>query len=716
MTAPSDSIFLTAGLMLASALMFGVCYWSASALIGKRGALGFAALALPLGWFAEQMGTSRGWFFGHYSYTDVLGPKLGNVPVAIALMWFALVWLAWLMACLILWRQPVLAAPSWPKRVLTALLAAMIVTAFDLGGDPYFVYVLQAWVMEKTNGSWFGETLKGFGGWMQVSFFIVMAQQVLVKPALAEPSGRRQRTAALAPILIYAACMVFQMNFSRPVETHAIAFFAMGIPLLAALAAWWQWHPAAEAAPAAAAFPAWPLDAMALQCDPLADQTIAAIAGPATEPGALAAPALARLGQASAWMQQWQTNGGLAAWLPADAQTAPAVAAALQDYLARGSALPAWTDPAKVARAEALFMAEGPLSCTLLFCASLPQCYVLPYLAKVLHASGQLEARTEYRVRQTAAMVFPVMMKGGLLDPSGSGIAQVLKVRLVHASIRHLILRGDPALANAAVPPGAPASRQSGMHQALLAQGWDVAAAGLPCNQVDLAYTLLTFSYVFLSGMRTMGLGLSRQDEEAYLHAWNVMAHVLGVRSDLMAHTMEEAQVQFERIQTWGQAHPVRPDPRPALGQALVGAMARSIRLPFVRQLPVPMTQWLIGPLASRAIGVDLHVPLITRLLFGTGRFLTGCVDGVVRLILPEFSLSRMFCRVIAYHMLSQFLLDQTRPIGLPEHLLNPMRKAIGDWSEDARAPQWLNALEGRLTTRGRWVSEAVGTLATAQK
>ena len=41
--------------------------------------------------------------------------------------------------------------------------------------------------------------------------------------------------------------MVFQMLFGHPIETRAVAFFAMGLPTLVALAAWWQWlHPESE--------------------------------------------------------------------------------------------------------------------------------------------------------------------------------------------------------------------------------------------------------------------------------------------------------------------------------------------------------------------------------------------------------------------------------------------------------------------------------------
>ncbi|MBK6557973.1 MAG: carotenoid biosynthesis protein [Comamonadaceae bacterium] len=206
-----------------------------SGLAGRRKRLGFVALALALGWFAEEMGSSQGWFFGRYHYTTVLGPELGNVPVAIALMWFALCWLGYAMASLILWRKPVLCA-GWPRRALTAWLGAMIVTAFDLGADPYFVFVLKAWIMQKTDGGWFGETLQGFAGWMVVSFAIVLLFQTLFGPRQSAGTGLRARRAALAPIAVYAAGMVFQMLFdtrSKPAPWPSSRW---------ACPRWWRWR------------------------------------------------------------------------------------------------------------------------------------------------------------------------------------------------------------------------------------------------------------------------------------------------------------------------------------------------------------------------------------------------------------------------------------------------------------------------------------------
>lgn len=455
------------------------------------------------------------------------------------------------------------------------------------------------------------------------------------------------------------------------------------------------------------------LQAMAHVADPLADRTIAAIVGPWSDaPGAMDA-ALARLAQATRLMAQWRSNAALADWQPDAPIADPALVAVLRDYLREGCRLPAWADTAKVARAEDIFMQEGPLSCTLLFCASLPECYVPPQLAEVLHVAGQLEAHTEHRIRQTAAMVFPVMLKGGLTDPAGCGVAQVLKVRLIHATIRHLILHGEPGQVRGPVAAstggGMPVGGHGALHQALMAHGWDAEQRGLPCNQLELAYTLLTFHFVFLRGMRSMGLGLGAADESAFLHAWNVVGHVLGVRDELMAGDYTAAEALSAQMRAVGCAQVAAPDVRPGLGTALVNTMARTIRVPVVRGIPVPMTQWLIGSEAARAIGLGQAAPWPVRLAFTLGRVAAQAVDRVVRLVLPQFSISRMLTRVVGYHLLSRFLLDQTRPLGLPEQVLNPMQSAVAQWHHEPRSPAWLNWLEDSLTTRGHWLGRRSG-------
>lgn len=393
---------------------------------------------------------------------------------------------------------------------------------------------------------------------------------------------------------------------------------------------------------------------------------------------------------------RWDSNGMLAGWQPAP-DLDPRAAAALKDYLARCPALPEWADPVKIARAEALFMDMSMLSCTLLFCASLPECYVLPDLSAVLHAAGQLEAHTDYRVRSTAAMIFPVMMKGGLTSPQGAGVAQTLKVRLIHATIRHLILRGAPQDALGAAPLPAMNPAGGGIYHQLYAHGWDTARDGLPCNQEELAYTLLTFNYIFLRGLRRLGLGLERADEEAYLHAWNVLGHVLGIERELMSWTMDEAQSAFAAMQARGRALVRQPDPRPPLAAALMKAIENEIPVAILKPFPTLLTRLLCGRDATADLGLNARLPLFSRLLFTGGLGAIRAFDAAVRVVVPNFSITRMVTRALGYRLVTRFLMDETRPLRLPPALLEQIEDATDAWRHDPQAPQWVNRIEARL-------------------
>lgn len=231
----------TIALVVASVVMFACCWASATHLLGARAALQFVLIAVSFGWFAEQMGSSRGWFFGQYTYTDVLGPRLGGVPLVIPLMWFALTYAGYVIANLIVWQSPVDGARGLGNAAVLSFLAAMIVTAFDLGADPYMVYTLKAWIMTKTDGAWFGETVQGFFGWVFVSFAILFGFRMSVRKVALQPSSPFLRRHALVPLALYASNMVFQMILGNPVEIRSIAPFAMGIPLLCALAGYQRW-------------------------------------------------------------------------------------------------------------------------------------------------------------------------------------------------------------------------------------------------------------------------------------------------------------------------------------------------------------------------------------------------------------------------------------------------------------------------------------------
>ncbi len=462
------------------------------------------------------------------------------------------------------------------------------------------------------------------------------------------------------------------------------------------------------------------LDRARVEADPVADQAIARLLAPCwgdahaatAEAQVLAAlgPLEARVAEINAALSSWTSNAEVARWQPPPG-TPELVAEVLGEYLIQTQALPGWAQPAQIERAERLFFEQGALSCLMLFCASLPECYVVPDLAQVLHTTGQLEARTEHRIRATAAMIFPVMLRGGLASPEGTGRAQVVKVRLIHAMVRHLILRGVPAASRrqwvqALELPTLLEARQNPFVAALVTRGWPEASLGLPCNQEELAYTLLTFGYVILRGLRTLGVPYRAADEEAVLHAWNVMGALVGVQPGLMAHRMDEAEALFAKLQARGRGQvPIAPDPRGPLGRALMDCMARFIPWRLAQPWPVLLTRRLCGPRSAADIGLgpELSVSWASRGSFALVLGLARGIDTAVRWVLPQFSLSRAFGRVIGYHLLSSLLMDQTRPLRLPARLMDELHGTVAAWGVDRQAPAWVNALEDRFTTPGAW-------------
>lgn len=243
----------TALFVASSLLMFASCWASAAHLLGARAALRFVPVALLIGWLAEELGATRGWLFGSYVYTEVLGPRLGAVPVIIPMMWFALCYCGYVIANLVVWQAPVDQPGGLGRDALMSLVGATVVTCYDLGADPYMVYKVKAWIMKDTDGWWFGETVQGFAGWMLVAFAILLVFRRITrspsrKPAPTLPALRVEPRHALPPLALYAGLMLYQVLLGFPVETRSIALFAMGFPLLAAVCGLLRWKREAAAA------------------------------------------------------------------------------------------------------------------------------------------------------------------------------------------------------------------------------------------------------------------------------------------------------------------------------------------------------------------------------------------------------------------------------------------------------------------------------------
>ncbi len=246
----------------------------------------------------------------------------------------------------------------------------------------------------------------------------------------------------------------------------------------------------------------WPdskLDAMREICDPAADDAVAQLF------------ATGQVQAVNQMMRDLVANDGI------PTENLPPV---IQSYLAESGRMPDWADPEKIRTGEQLFWRYGPHVISTLFCYSLPFCYVARKGVQVLWLTSRLYTNPTRRIIETAQMVFDVMHPGGIA-PQGTGVRSAQKVRLMHAGVRH---------------------------QVRAYSGWK-AEFNQPINQEDLAGTLLAFSWVVIDGLRKLGFHPTDAEAEAYLHCWKVVGHILGVREDMMARDISDAELLARRIQ-----------------------------------------------------------------------------------------------------------------------------------------------------------------------
>jgi hypothetical protein len=241
-------------------------------------------------------------------------------------------------------------------------------------------------------------------------------------------------------------------------------------------------------------------------------------------------------------------------------------------YFKEHSKLPDWADPKLLLTGQDVYRRYGLEVAMLLLYLSLPAAYSCANGAKVLVKTGRLTERQHgkldrlnYRLLETSQFVINVMQPGAF-QGNADGIVTTLKIRLIHAAIRHFIReKGD----------------------------WNTDEWGEPINQEDMAGTLMSFSSLILHGLENMGAELSPEEQEGYFHCWRVTGHLMGLDPRLIPKDYADGlKMGFQII-----GHQSKKSPE---GQLLVSSLVDYVNdiLPFPifkGLLPVVLINYFIG-------------------------------------------------------------------------------------------------------------------------
>ncbi|MGA5895191.1 oxygenase MpaB family protein [Streptomyces venetus] len=184
-----------------------------------------------------------------------------------------------------------------------------------------------------------------------------------------------------------------------------------------------------------------------------------------------------------------------------------------REYLQATSVPPAWVDWAEMEKARLFFIDNNVHISTALSFASMPACYVVPHVAKLLSATHGLNYPSK-RMAETGQFTV-YLMQPDAFEANSRFIPAAQKVRLLHASIRHHLRRENR---------------------------WDTGAFGAPICQEDMIGGQMFFSLLVLDSLHRLGIHMSTEGAEAYFYAWRVVGAILGVDQGAVPKTLDEAR------------------------------------------------------------------------------------------------------------------------------------------------------------------------------
>jgi len=168
--------------------------------LGQRNAALLFGITFVVSLFFESINLlSAGWVFGPLTYTHKLGFKVFElVPLLIPVTWFTVGYLSLLITEHLLGRDQF--TPGQITRL--ALLAAIILTTWDLGMDPMMVKK-QYWIW-RVDGHYFGIPLQNYLGWLVTAFCFFGIYLAASKRWRPNPWGPISRRMTLLPPLAFA--------------------------------------------------------------------------------------------------------------------------------------------------------------------------------------------------------------------------------------------------------------------------------------------------------------------------------------------------------------------------------------------------------------------------------------------------------------------------------------------------------------------------------
>ncbi|MBJ7328601.1 MAG: DUF2236 domain-containing protein [Solirubrobacteraceae bacterium] len=226
------------------------------------------------------------------------------------------------------------------------------------------------------------------------------------------------------------------------------------------------------------------------------------------------------LGKVNALLRQWTQNGeALPDGLPND----------LREFMEDARKLPEWTDTGLLQQAVDFSKRRGIYLGVAYGFVSGMMSSAIPHEAKaVYYSKGGADMKD--RISKTAKLGYDIGNERAYLSPYGEMIVTCVKTRMAHAGVRYWLPKSASwkAVADEASGPwGGPP---------------------IPISQRDVLVTWHSLPTSVMRSFKKWGVKMPQRDSDAFLHSWQVCAHLLGVNDEYIPATWAAAETQAQQI------------------------------------------------------------------------------------------------------------------------------------------------------------------------
>ncbi|MBP2479268.1 hypothetical protein JOF53_008140 [Crossiella equi] len=240
---------------------------------------------------------------------------------------------------------------------------------------------------------------------------------------------------------------------------------------------------------------------------------------------------------------------------------------------------PSWVDHGRLRSGAEAISRAGSLAAFTLCDVYLVVGFHSLRVCKTLTSTGQTGKATSRRVLNTASWWLDVTTPGSL-ERGGVGYQAALRVRLVHAHIRDVLLRrGD----------------------------WDLDAWDQPLNDAQANQLTLMFSLGVMEATQALGIRYTPTERADILHLWRYVGWLVGIEEDMLPASEGEAW-QHLWEQAWTELVPdedsrtLAADLREAYRRPRPGDS--ELRASWAERVHTAISRIVIGPASADLLGM----------------------------------------------------------------------------------------------------------------